>query len=247
MSGKLKLSKMKMNPSNPRVIKDDRFRKLVKSLREFPEMMEKRPMVCVTDSDGKIYPLGGNMRLKALRELGMKEVPEEWVMMADEWSEEKRREFVLKDNISFGEWDWDMIANEWDAEQVEEWGLDIPEWDNEEEGADEIDVKDLFDIDIPFYTPSEDKPDVKDLADINTTKNLISDINKLSVDDDLKEILRIRAGFFTDFNFDKIADFYCKESEDVKEVFKKLGMVVLAPKEAMKNGFVELKENISDV
>lgn len=132
MSGKLKLSKMKMNPSNPRVIKDDRFRKLVKSLREFPEMMEKRPMVCVTDSDGKIYPLGGNMRLRALRELGMKEVPEEWVVMADEWSEEKRREFIVKDNVSFGEWDWDMIANEWDAEQVEEWGLDVPIFKDDE-------------------------------------------------------------------------------------------------------------------
>lgn len=134
---------MKMNPSNPRVIKDDRFRKLVKSLREFPEMMEKRPMVCVTDSDGKIYPLGGNMRLKALRELGMKEVPEEWVMMADEWSEEKRREFVLKDNISFGEWDWDMIANEWDVQQVEEWGLDIPifKGDETETGEKEIAYK----------------------------------------------------------------------------------------------------------
>jgi hypothetical protein len=92
-------------------------------------MMEKRPIVCVTDSDGKLYPLGGNMRLKALKELKYKDIPDSWVTMADEWTEEQRREFLIKDNVGFGEWDWDMIANEWDAEQVEEWGLDVGGFD----------------------------------------------------------------------------------------------------------------------
>jgi hypothetical protein len=122
----MKLSEIKANPNNPRLIKDDKFKKLVKSLESFPEMMEKRPIVCVTDVDGKLYPLGGNMRLKALKELKYKDIPDSWVTMADEWTEEQRREFLIKDNVGFGEWDWDMIANEWDAEQVEEWGLDVP-------------------------------------------------------------------------------------------------------------------------
>jgi ParB-like chromosome segregation protein Spo0J len=122
----MKLSEIKSNPNNPRLIKDDKFKKLVKSLESFPEMMEKRPIVCVTDMDGKLYPLGGNMRLKALKELKYKDIPDSWVTMADEWTEEQRREFLIKDNVGFGEWDWDMIANEWDAEQVEEWGLDVP-------------------------------------------------------------------------------------------------------------------------
>jgi hypothetical protein len=122
----MKLSEIKANPNNPRLIKDDKFKKLVKSLESFPEMMEKRPIVCVTDTDGKLYPLGGNMRLKALIELKYKDIPDSWVTMADEWTEEQRREFLIKDNVGFGEWDWDMIANEWDAEQVEEWGLDVP-------------------------------------------------------------------------------------------------------------------------
>jgi hypothetical protein len=121
----MKLSEIKSNPNNPRLIKDDKFKKLVKSLESFPEMMEKRPIVCVTDTDGKLYPLGGNMRLKALIELKYKDIPDSWVTMADEWTEEQRREFLIKDNVGFGEWDWDMIANEWDAEQVEEWGLDV--------------------------------------------------------------------------------------------------------------------------
>jgi hypothetical protein len=126
----MKVSKLKANPSNPRVIKDEKFKKLVKSLQEFPEMMEKRPMVCVTDVDGRIYPLGGNMRLRAIQEIGMKEIPDAWVMMADDWTEDKRREFTIKDNVGFGEWEWDQLANEWDAELLVDWGLDV--WQPEE-------------------------------------------------------------------------------------------------------------------
>jgi ParB-like chromosome segregation protein Spo0J len=113
----ISLSKIKPNPKNPRLIKDEKFKQLVQSVESFPEMMEKRPMVCVTDVDGKVYPLGGNMRLKALQHLKFKEIPESWVVLADEWTEEKRREFTVKDNIGFGEWDWEMLGN--DFEQAE--------------------------------------------------------------------------------------------------------------------------------
>ena len=125
----MKISKLKNNPNNPRFITDDKFEKLKKSISEFPEMMEKRPIVCVTDVDDKIYPLGGNMRLKALQELKYKDIPDNWVQMADEWTEEQRREFVIKDNVGFGEWDWEQLANEWDSEKLEEWGLDLPGFD----------------------------------------------------------------------------------------------------------------------
>lgn len=128
----MKITDLKLNPNNPRIIKDDKFKKLVTSLSEFPEMMEKRPMVCVTDTDGKLYPLGGNMRLRALKELKYKEIPDSWVMLADEWSEEKRREFVIKDNLSMGEWSWDDLANEWNVDDLAEWGLDIPNFEIEE-------------------------------------------------------------------------------------------------------------------
>lgn len=128
----MKISNLKNNPNNPRFIKDDKFEKLKKSISEFPEMMEKRPIICVTDVDGKLYPLGGNMRLKALQELGYKEIPDNWVQMADEWTEEQRREFVIKDNVGFGEWDWEELANEWDAEKLEEWGLDVPDFETDE-------------------------------------------------------------------------------------------------------------------
>ena len=122
----MKLSQLKPNPSNPRIIRDDKFIKLVESLRSFPEMMEKRPMVCVTDVDGKVFPLGGNMRLRAIQQLGMKDIPDTWVTLADDWTEEKRKEFTIKDNASFGEWDWESLANEWDSEQLSDWGVDVP-------------------------------------------------------------------------------------------------------------------------
>jgi len=116
-----KISEIKANPNNPRVIKDDKFKKLVASIKEFPKMLELRPIVC--NADGVV--LGGNMRLKACKEVGLKEVP---VIYAHELSDDQQREFIVKDNVGFGEWDWEMIANQWDAEELENWGLDIPDF-----------------------------------------------------------------------------------------------------------------------
>ena len=125
----IKVSNIKNNPNNPRTIDNDKLEKLKRSIKSFPEMMEKRQMVCVTDVDGKLYPLGGNMRLRAIKDLGMREIPKSWVSMADEWTEEQRREFVIKDNAGSGDWDWEELANDWDAGKLEEWGLDLPGFD----------------------------------------------------------------------------------------------------------------------
>jgi DNA modification methylase len=146
----MKLTNIKNNPNNPRIIKDDKFKKLVQSIKEFPEMMSKRPLVCVTDVDGKIYPLGGNMRLKAIKELEYKEIPDEWIQLADEWTEEQRREFVIKDNVGFGEWDWDDLANNWDTDKLQDWGLDIPDFAVAEAEAveDDFEVPDEIQTDI---------------------------------------------------------------------------------------------------
>lgn len=119
----VKISEVKPNPKNPRLIKDEKFKKLVKSIQEFPDMLNKRPLITFTDKDGKYVVLGGNMRLKALKELNYKEVP---IILADEWTEEQKAEFLIKDNVGFGEWDWDSLANEWDVEKLDDWGLDLP-------------------------------------------------------------------------------------------------------------------------
>lgn len=124
----VKISEVKPNPKNPRVIKDGKFQKLVKSIQEFPDMLNKRPLIVFTDVDGKYCVLGGNMRLKALNELKFKEIP---VIIADEWTEEQKHEFLIKDNVGFGEWDWDSLANEWDAENLNDWGLEVPTFAND--------------------------------------------------------------------------------------------------------------------
>lgn len=126
---KIKVAAIKSNPKNPRLIKDDKFKKLVKSIKDFPEMESVRPIVVNKD----MIILGGNMRYKAMIECGYKEVNVEVV----DWSEQKQNEFIIKDNVSYGLNDWDMLANEWDMEQLEDWGMDLPLFDkidNLEEG-----------------------------------------------------------------------------------------------------------------
>ena len=126
---KVKIQEVKLNPNNPRIIKDDKFAKLVKSIQELPQMLEIRPIVVNAD----MVVLGGNMRLKACKEAGLKEVP---IIIADNLSEEQQREFLIKDNVSGGEWDFEMLANEWDVEQLEDWGLDVPTFLEETEQKD---------------------------------------------------------------------------------------------------------------
>lgn len=118
---KVKISEVKMNPNNPRVIRDDKFAKLVRSIQEFPKMLDIRPIVVNSD----MIVLGGNMRLKACKEAGLKEVP---IILADNLTEDEQKQFIIKDNVGFGEWDWDMLANEWEAELLDEWGLNVPNW-----------------------------------------------------------------------------------------------------------------------
>lgn len=135
-----KIRNVRTHPDNPRLIKDIKFERLVKSLRDFPEMLEKRPIVVNQD----LICLGGNMRLKAAREAGLKEI---WIDVAD-WSEEKQREFIIKDNSGFGEWDWDILANEWNPEDLNDWGLDLPPMFDEPKEAEEDDYTEPDDLQV---------------------------------------------------------------------------------------------------
>ena len=158
-----KINNIKLNPNNPRLIKDDKFKKLVQSIKDFPEMLNIRPIVVNTD----MVILGGNMRYKACKEAGLKEVP---VIITD-LSEEKQREFLIKDNTSGGEWNWEVLANEWDNEELEEWGLELPGFDID---ADELSEE--------FSLPDGDKAPFQQmtftLADeqAEQIKNAIADI-----------------------------------------------------------------------
>ena len=161
------INEVKSNPNNPRIIKDDKFKKLVASIKELPQMLELRPIVVNED----MIVLGGNMRLKACKEAGLKQIP---IIKASELNEEQQRAFIIKDNVGFGEWDWDALANEWDAEQLEEWGLDV--WKGEG-----VDLDSLSD---EFSLPEGDKAPFQQmtftLADEQATqiKNAIADIKQ---------------------------------------------------------------------
>jgi hypothetical protein len=160
----INISELTVNPNNPRIIKDEKFEKLVQSIKEFPDMLKYRPIV--VDENNVI--LGGNMRFKACKAAKLKQVP---IMKANELTEAQKREFIIKDNVSGGEWDWAMLQ-EWDTQELEEWGLDVPEFAGIEIGSDK------------FTLPDGDKPPFQQmtftLADeqADQIKNAIADIKE---------------------------------------------------------------------
>lgn len=137
------INDVNLSPTNPRVIKNKKFLKLVKSIKEFPDMLKVRPIVV----DNDMVVLGGNMRLRACMEAGLKKVH---IIKASDFTEEQKREFVIKDNSSFGEWDWDLLANEWEINDLSEWGLDIPASYFDEDVEPEFDMQQL-DKDLDIY------------------------------------------------------------------------------------------------
>jgi site-specific DNA-methyltransferase (adenine-specific) len=175
MKSKIKLisiKEIKENPNNPRKLNKDKYQKLLKSIQDLPQMLEYRPIVVNSD----MVVLGGNMRLKALKELKYKEVP---IIIADELSEDQQKEFLIKDNLGYGEWDWDMIANEWDLPMLEDWGMDLP--------TDFTTQEELEAVEDDFDIPDEVQTDivVGDLFEIGEHRLLCGD----STDSDAVETL----------------------------------------------------------
>jgi len=146
---KVAIGKVHLAPHNPRVIKNDKFRKLVSSIKEFPEMLKVRPIV--VDEENMV--LGGNMRLRACLEAGLKEV---YIIKASEFTEAQKQEFIIKDNSSFGEWDWDLLANQWDINDLSDWGINIPASYFDEDVEPEFDMDEL-DKDLDTYINSKVK------------------------------------------------------------------------------------------
>jgi len=144
----VKLSELKINNANPRQIKDKKYKELKKSIQEFPKMLDLRPIII--DDDGTI--LGGNMRYRALLDLGYKEVPDSWVRKASELTDEEKRRFIIVDNVQFGEWDYEALANEWEEELLESIGLNLPKSNAKlfEEGEENFDISDddIYELNI---------------------------------------------------------------------------------------------------
>jgi|APSaa5957512493_1039668.scaffolds.fasta_scaffold01710_12 hypothetical protein len=228
----VKTNKIKTNPNNPRIIKDNKFKKLVKSIKYFPEMLKLRPIVV----NKEMVVLGGNMRLKACIDAGLKEI---WVAKAEDLTPEQEQEFIIKDNVSFGEWDWDIIANDWDTQEIEDWGVDLIFFDKKE---DELDEKYSEKIGQVTYEPKESNHIPTDLF-IKETK-FDNDIEKIQ-NKEIKELLKLRTAFFTKFKFSKIADYYAYQAnEEEKRIFEKLALVLLDKHQLIENGFSDLIEEL---
>jgi hypothetical protein len=179
---KIAIGKIKLNTNNPRIIKDDKFQKLVKSIQEFPQMLSIRPIVVNDD----MIVLGGNMRLKACQEAGLKEIP---IIKASNLTEEQQKEFIIKDNVGFGEWDWENLANEWDETQLEDWGLDV--WINK--GKDE-----LLEVEDEVEETTTDAPRITDEG-YSLFELVMLHENKLTLLDLLNQVKR-------EFLFEKTED-----------------------------------------
>ena len=234
MKQQVKINKVKGNPSNPRVIKNDKFLKLVKSIQEFPEMLKLRPIVV----DEDMIVLGGNMRLKASKAAGLTDV---WVEVAKGLSEEKKKEFIVKDNVGFGEWEWDMLANEWDSVELAEWGLDV--WENTDDVKEEEEMLSK-NIKAPSYEPKNVKPNEAELYNENKTKELIQKIGLANITEDEKDFLIKAAYRHTVYNYQNIADFYAHSNKEVQELMEESALVIIDLNDAISNGFVTLTENI---
>ena len=225
------ISKFKQNPDNPRTIKKEQLEKLKRSIKSFPEMMEKRPMICVTGEDGKMFPLGGNMRLRAIKDLGMKDIPKSWVSMADEWTEEQRREFVIKDNASLGSWDFDALVEGWDVNDLDEWGVKVPTSKNTELLSD-------LTYDPLYYHPKKiDDLNLIDAIDFTKFNEKIKALDEYDLSDEEKEVLKMFAYRFLKIDFEQVANYYFFHARDEEQ--KAIERLRLVLTDAGINGFIE--------
>lgn len=243
----MKLSDIKPNPDNPRVLRDDRFQKLKKSIQEFPKMLSLRPMVIDADN----YVLGGNMRLRALQDLGYKEIPDNWVRRADDLTDDEKRRFIIADNVSFGEWDFDELANNWEASDLTDWGLDIPVYGQEESDEPSGGNDDLPEyskkVKAPTYQPTKEQPPIVELYNASRYEELIAEIDSSSVPEDIKTFLKVAASRHIVFDYENIAEFYAHSSADIQQLFENSALVIIDLDKAIEQGYVRLTKQLFDI
>ena len=236
MKQQVKISQVKGNPNNPRIIKNDKFKKLVKSIQEFPEMLKLRPIVV----DEDMIVLGGNMRLKASKDAGLKEV---WIEIAEGLTDEQKKEFIVKDNVGFGEWEWDMLANEWDSVKLAEWGLDV--WENQDD-TQESENTYTQKIEAPKYEPTGVKPAENELYKDDKVKELIKKIELSNASKNEKKFLIKAAYRHTVFNYKNIAEFYTHSNKEIQGLMEDSALVIIDFNKAIEGGYIALNEKITN-
>lgn len=233
-------------PANPRLIRDEKFRKLCDSIKEQPEMLSLRELL-VFPHNGKYVIIGGNMRFAAMQHLGYTEAPCK-IIPADT-PVAALKAYTIKDNNGFGDWDWDMLANEWDSQELNDWGLDVWQADDEEsggngsgEGGDGASADELYTkkIEIPIYPCTNPKPVLSDCFDAEKCNTLIEEIERADISEEEKVFLKIAAYRHCVINFEKVADYYAHSDKKVQELFENNALVLIDFDKAIENGFVLL-------
>jgi hypothetical protein len=247
-SVRLPLSKIQPNngqieglPKNPRFIRDEKFKKLVRSIEDNPEMTALRE-VLVYPHGGKYVIIGGNMRYQALKELGYKEAI--CKVLPENTTPEQLQAYTIKDNAGFGEWDFDLLANDWDADLLDLWGVDVPEVDTEVSEEEEGDSNYSRKIEIPIYTPSETEATFSEMYDTKTYDNLCRDIEAADLPKEVADFLKFGAMRHVKYNYEKIADFYARADKKVQLLMEDSALVIIDFDKAIERGFVEVTERL---
>jgi hypothetical protein len=230
---KVDIELVKKNPENPRTISDDKLKKLIKSIKDFPEMLEIRPIVV----DENMVVLGGNMRLDACKKAGIKEIP---IIKWNELDEERKQEFIIKDNVGYGEWDWEILNAEWDMDLLGEWGMDVPSDKRPPESENPYTNK----VEAPIYEPSEIKPNLIEGYDMTKYNELVERIEASDLTEEQKEFLRIGATRHIKFDYTKVADIYAHSDKEMQELIEDSALVIIDFEKAIELGYVRISEEI---
>ena len=249
---KTPLSALRLNDGNPRIIKDQKFQKLVKSILTFPEMLSLREIV----ADETMSVLGGNMRLRAmlhiaqmteqelsqtLRQYGAERHTDYWlawhdkpmaeVKVAEGLSDEQKKEFIVKDNVGYGEWDWDMLANEWDVEELSDWGVDLPiDWGNDAKEMSETEKLSNIEVNENIYYEPTEKPNLKleDCCDLTKFNKKMEFVNGLNLSPQKKDALKMFTYRFIKIDFESVANYYAfNATEEEKKAIERLRLVLV--------------------
>ena len=269
----IKLKDINGNPANPRTIRDKAFQDLKRSIAQFPQMLEKRPIAVIKDA-GKWVAIGGNQRTKALIDLQRdikdddfadryKTEPDAVALLTGYFAKgipcvdctdltaDQQRRFIIADNLPFGEWDTDALANEWDVDELQEWGMpdfvfggDMSE-DDEHGGGSLDEGKYTQKVETPVYEPKNEKPEINELYNEDRYKELLSEIENSGVSDDVKNILRIAASRHIVFNYEKMADFYAHSEKEAQVLMENSALVIIDFNRAIELGYVKLSEEIA--
>lgn len=248
----LKMADLELNdgqleglPRNPRTIDKWKFEKLKNDIIEYPEMLEYRSLLVYPLDNGKYIIIAGNMRYRAMTEIGFDEVP--CVVIPKDTMIERLQAYTILDNNGFGDWDWDLLANDWDAEKLKDWGMDFPD-DWVDGASDEVEDDEPYSKKVvpPTYTPSERCPEMAEMYNTSKRDRLVKEIENSSVSGEVKEFLIRAAERHVTFDYGKIADFYAHSSAEVQDLMEKSALVIIDFDKAIEYGFVVMTKDLAN-